>query len=202
MLKIFLDLISQFVARPAPGKPSGLTAIELAPMKKDDGLDWSNPATKISKYFTVHDACYLPSWKIHHIPSDQEKINIINTAKKMDEVKDLLKKDISVHVWIRPNKVNCPGDKNDLGDYNKAIGGASKSTHIDGLAVDFHCVGNSVDEIYDILEPKCMEMQFALENNGSIDRIKLKGGTGGPRNWVHLQIKPLLRSPLYRIFNP
>ena len=198
MLKIFLDILSQFVARPAPSsKPSGLVAIQVKPE-----IDWENPSTKISEFFTVHDACWLPSWKIHHIPSDQEQENLIKTAKKLDEVKKLLNKDIKIHVWIRPNSVNCPTSDKHGQDYNKAIGGASKSSHISGLAVDFSCVGSSVDEILNILEPKCEELQFALENNGSIERIKSKGGKGGPRNWIHLQILPLLRAPHFRIFNP
>ena len=51
-------------------------------------MDWTNPKTKISKYFTVHEATYLPSWKIYHTPSEAEKTEIVKLAQVMDIIRE------------------------------------------------------------------------------------------------------------------
>jgi hypothetical protein len=164
-------------------------------------INWFNPKDKVSKYFTVHEALYLPTWGIYHTPSETEQINIISTALVMDEVREILDRPIIVHAWVRPIKVDNISSPRHGMNYNNAIGGAGKSAHVDGLAVDWHCEGLTIDETMDIIQPKCEELEFSLENNGSVSRIANNGGMGGPRNWVHLQIRPLVFKPYWRIFN-
>ena len=68
--------------------------------------------------------------------------NIIKVARVMDEVRTLLgNKRISVTSWYRPPAVN------------RAVGGASNSMHIQGLAVDFNVQGMTPQQVYARLEP-------------------------------------------------
>lgn len=165
-------------------------------------IDWSDLNAKISNHFTVNEATYLPSWKTNHNPSDEEKANILKLAAVMDQIRDLVGASISVNVWIRPSSLDNPNSPHNDGDYNALIGGAHNSSHITGEAVDFEVSGMTVDEVLDAIEPKCMDLGFTLENNGSAERIASKGGSGDARNWVHASTRPLLRAPIYRIFNP
>lgn len=145
-------------------------------------IDWNDKKAKISKHFTVHEATFLPSWRIYHTPSEEEKKEIIKLAKIMDGIRDDLGKAIIVHVWIRPKKVNCPGHARDGQDYNVFIGSTSKkSAHIFGKGIDFHVSGHSgpagCKEIRDKLEPK-------LESLG----VRMEDINGG---WVHLDTNPV-----------
>lgn len=129
-----------------------------------------------------------------HVPGQDVLDNIIELAKRMDRVRELIGKPITVHVWLRPE---VPGK----GDYNALIGGSPNSSHKVGMAVDFSVKGMTIDEIMDIVQPKLNDLKLATENNGSVVRIANNGGSGGPRNWVHLQSRPLSGQP-WRIFNP
>src|SRR5690606_2229521 len=93
-------------------------------------IDWKNPAAKISKHFTVKEACWLPSWGVMHIPSEDEKKNILFMAGKMDLVRDFLQKAVKIHVWIRP-VLNNPDSKYHGQDYNAFVKGAKASAHKD-----------------------------------------------------------------------
>jgi hypothetical protein len=148
-----------------------------------------------SSYFTWKEALWLPRWNMAYIPDQATLDNIIELARRMDAVRVLVGKPINVTVWLRPN---VPGK----GDYNALIGGASNSSHKTGQAVDFGVNGLTVDQVLDIVQPKLMGLQLSAENNGSIDRIAKNGGSGGPRNWIHLQSRPLSGSVPWRIFNP
>lgn len=160
-------------------------------------IDWLNPKSKISKYFTTHEATFLPSFHCYHIPSNQEKQNIILMAQKMDIIREFLNTSITVSVWIRPTKVNCPTfdpkliklKENDprqkaLDDlnYNLFIGStATKSAHIQGLAVDFTTKDLTPDEVREKLVPKIDEFQIRIELlPGSswvhVDNMWIKGG--------------------------
>lgn len=68
--------------------------------------------------------------------------NIVKAARMMDEVRKFLgDKPISVTSWYRPVHVN------------QAVGGATQSTHILGIAVDFNVRGMKPSEVYQKLEP-------------------------------------------------
>lgn len=135
-------------------------------------VNWSNPSDKISKYFTVKEACWLPSWGIMHVPSEAEKANIMKMAAIMDVIREKVGKPISVHCWIRPTSVNCPGSAHHGGNYNLAIGStALHSAHIIGKAVDWDC-GTNCDDVRTLLAPQLEAMGLRME--------KMPGG-----NWVH-----------------
>ena len=143
-------------------------------------INWDDKNSKISKYFTVHEATYLPSWGIYHTPSEDEKLNIVEMAGKMDQVRDFIGESIKVHCWIRPTTVNSPQNEKNGKDYNGFVGGAPKSAHIVGKAVDWSVVGKKTteqcDNIRKLLEPKLEEFQIRMEDHS------------GP--WVHNDIYP------------
>lgn len=140
---------------------------------KDVGIltDWSNPESMISKYFKVKEALYLPSWKCLHIPSDEEKANIIKHANNMDLIRDFLNASIKIHCWIRPilNNSNSPHHGQ---DYNLLVGGAPHSAHKIGLAADYDVLGLNCDLVRTKLEPMLEQWNMRLED---------APGT----NWVH-----------------
>jgi len=68
--------------------------------------------------------------------------NIIRMAKRMDEVRSRLgDRSITVTSWYRPPAVN------------RAVGGASRSTHLQGHGVDFVVAGLSPGEVQRQLDP-------------------------------------------------
>jgi len=139
-------------------------------------VNWNDPKSMISKHFTVHEATWLPSWRCHHVPSESEKANLIKMATKADAIRDTVGLPMTVHVWIRPSRLNCPGFdphtvtcKNDAQraalaalDYNAFVGGAGHSGHIPGLALDYDC-GEDCDVTRARLEPKLDSMNIRME---------------------------------------
>lgn len=78
------------------------------------------------KHFIWREALWLPKWVIYAMPLDQViESNIRQTAMKMDLIRNHFNRPIKVTSWYRPL------------EYNKLIGGARKSAHIEGLACDF-----------------------------------------------------------------
>lgn len=149
-------------------------------------INWLDPKAKISKYFTVKEALWLPSWQVMHTPSDTEKDNIVKMAQAMDLVRDFIDSPISIHVWIRPSTVNAPGSAHDQQDYNAFIKGAKSSSHRLGRAVDWSCKGQDCDDVRAKLEPKLEEFGLRME--------KLLGSS-----WVHLDNMPVISN---RYFKP
>lgn len=124
------------------------------------------------KHFTWHDSCYLPSWQIHHIPSDVEQQNIIATALIMEKIREYLGLPINIHVWMRPI-LNNPTSKYNGQDYNKLVGGAINSEHKVGNAVDFDVSTLTCDNVRAKLLSKLIEFNIRMENKFL-------------SNWVHV----------------
>jgi hypothetical protein len=153
-------------------------------------IDWNNPQCKISKYFTVGEATYLASIKEYHIPSEEEKTNIIEFAKKMDSIRELVQAPISVHCWIRPISVNCNNDKYQGFNYNAHIGSkALKSAHISGIACDFHVKGFEGND-------KCASIRNILLLYLDSLGIRMEDIQG---NWIHVDMAPVKST---RFFKP
>lgn len=125
-------------------------------------VDWSDANCLISKHFTVKEALWLPQWGVLHIPSDQEKENILAHAKNMDHVRDFLGCALTVHCWIRP-VLNNPSSPHHGEDYNALVGGAPKSGHKIGSATDYDPAGMTCDEARAKLEPKLEEFNLRME---------------------------------------
>lgn len=138
-------------------------------------IDWTNPKSKIGKYFTVKDACWLPTWKKLHSPTEQEKANILRACAVLDTIRDFIGRPINVHCWIRPT------------EYNKLIGGAPQSMHLYGLAVDFDCSENC-DATRAKLLQKLAEWDIRMEDKPN-------------SSWVHIDLKPIPATGI-RFFKP
>jgi hypothetical protein len=118
-------------------------------------INWSDPKCPISKHFTVHDALYLKSWDVYHIPTEAEIQGILSLAPLMDEIWETFG-EMERHCWLRPIKTNFNGEirvklsksdpkyqmKKDAlkrKDYNAFIGSTSPSgAHPKGRGLDFH----------------------------------------------------------------
>lgn len=144
-------------------------------------IKWDDPSGKVSRYFTVNEAIYLPRWGRLATADDglnddvkQALFKFLNEV--MDPVRELLGKPIKVHVCYRPKK------------YNEEVKGATESAHMArndakfGLiaAIDFSCdlspgpIGQDCDAAKKILKPKLEELGARMEDNGQ------------GASWVHL----------------
>ena len=82
---------------------------------------------KISKYFTMGEATYSSTAirrGIKNTPSWSERTNIRYTARRLDEVREILGRPVVVSSWFRSARLN------------RAVGGSSSSGHRKGMAVD------------------------------------------------------------------
>lgn len=155
-----------------------------------NSINWDDPKSKISKYFTVKEALLLPSIKTLHIPSEEEKVNIVALAEKMDLVRELVGKAIVVHCWIRPTAVKCSDVQYLNFNYNEYSGSkAKKSAHIIGKAIDFHVSGsegrNGCDYIRGLLLPNLEDWGLRMEDIAG--------------DWIHLDTAPVISQ---RFFKP
>ncbi len=139
------------------------------PLKKTqetkEMIDWKDPKAKISKYFSVHEATYLPSWAVHHYPSDSEKNNILKMAQVADKLRDYFGESMNIHCWTRPTYVDAIGSQYNGMDYNAHVGGAKNSSHILGLAIDYDVLGISCDLAREklVMDHKLEELNIRME---------------------------------------
>ncbi len=145
-----------------------------------------------NNFFKWGEALWLPSLSTYHVPSEQEIKNITETCLKLDLFRKHLNKPFIINCWIRPTKVNDINKKYNGVNYNKlpTINGATLSSHIPGLAIDFSVKGMTVDQAMALIEPKLTEFQMSAERNGSAVK----------RNWLHLQNRQV--GDCWRVFNP
>lgn len=142
-------------------------------------IDWTNPSAKISQNFVVKEALWLPQWSRLANTTDGFNImvqdNLVDTFKVLDKIRILFGKPVSVHCAYRPQA------------YNILVGGAPRSAHILGKAIDFSIQGVNCDAVRANLLPKLKAFGLRMENNpGS--------------NWVHIDTMPT--DEKFRYFKP
>ncbi|EFX62689.1 hypothetical protein DAPPUDRAFT_336587 [Daphnia pulex] len=185
-LKAINEMMTEIETLKTQQKPKLRLGISMSYQYSNwDTIDWSNPQSKISQYFSVHEATYLPSWQLHHIPSNLEKQNIVDLAKKMDAIRIMLNRPVTISCWIRPGSVNAPGTEYHGKDYNLFIKGTKNSAHKEGKAVDFYSTGISCDEIRTMLLPVLETMGLRCEQLP----------VGSP--WVHVDSRPAINGNYY-----
>lgn len=195
-------ILSLFFPKVKPEPTSANLPAKETPIKETKvEINWLDPKAKVSKYFTVKEALWLPSWNCLHSPTEEEKANIIKMGAKMDIVREFLGKPINTHCWLRPGKVNCStfDPKTiktndpikqaalDALDYNAFVKGAKRSAHKFALGVDFDC-GEDCSETRKKLLAKLEAFDMRMED------------IEGP--WVHLDIYPKETSGGVRFFKP
>jgi hypothetical protein len=156
-------------------------------------VNWTDPGCLVSKYFTVHDAIYLPKWNRLANEADglldEQKTAIFEYFEKLDKVREILGVDIITHCGYRPPA------------YNKLIKGAKESAHMARFLKDYgkkggYCAASdwhplfpkSITEACDLareyLRPHLQKLGLRMEDNpGS--------------SWVHTDSKPLAYGKLF-----
>lgn len=126
---------------------------------------------KISAYFEWKDALYLPQYLRIADESDgvtpEVKANLVVLFDKLDIIRDFFDSPILCHVAYRSP------------EYNKLVGGASKSAHLLGKAVDFHVIGVSCDKV-----------RQELIKDGLLESMELRMEDLPGSNWVHIDTMP------------
>lgn len=141
-----------------------------------------NLSDKVSKYFTLKEAIWLPKLNRAADASDGLTEAIVDNIKQiavvLDVIREFFGKPIVVHCWFRPEA------------YNALVNGAKKSMHLSALAVDFEIKGISCDDAKKMLIDgnKLEELNLRMEDNGI--------GSG----WIHLDIRA--PGPGGRFFKP
>jgi len=172
--KSLLELVLGLITKKELGVsiPIGEPKEQPAEDAKPVVIDWTDGAQMVSKYFTVHNMIYLPTWKRLANEADglneEIKENLIKLGQKMDTVREYFSKPINVHVTYRPL------------EYNKAIGGALHSAHSDGMAMDWDLMGMTCDEVREkLVTDKCL------------DTWAMRCEDAPKTNWVHLDYREL-----------
>jgi hypothetical protein len=137
-------------------------------------IDWTKPDERISKYFCVREALWLPSWNKLATPTEEEKANILKLAAKLDLIREFIKCPMEISSWLRPLQ------------YNKLIGGAPNSMHIKGLAADWTTQYDD-DAMRKLILPQLSYWKIRMEC--------LPGSC-----WVHVDLKQV--EDKYRYFKP
>lgn len=136
-------------------------------------------SSNISTYFEWKEALYLPRWNRQGEEKDGLTEGIRDNLKilfnKMDKIRELIGKPVVVHCAWRPK------------EYNKQIGGATNSAHIQGMACDFSVKDMDCDDIRKTILPHLEEWNIRMED--------LPGS-----NWVHIDYRQV--GPGGRYFKP
>jgi putative chitinase len=133
----------------------------------------------LSENFTLEEATFSETavrMGIPNEPSPEQLENMKKAAEGMEAIRKLLGKPIRVSSWLR------------LPAVNQAIGGAPKSNHMDGWAIDFTCSGYGTP----------YEVAKALkESEIQVDQVIHEFGI-----WVHVSFAPEMRNQFLTIFKP
>lgn len=109
-----------------------------------------------SKYFMWHEFLFLPSWDVYVYPTAMVHHNILLFIKKCEVVREFLQMPMIVINGYRPR------------EYNKQVGGARFSKHIEGRALDFYCPkylsAKKCSIIRNKLKPKLAEFGIRMED--------------------------------------
>ena len=125
-------------------------------------VNWADPAVQVSKYFTVHEACWLPRWsrlatRLDGLDEPLQANLFGFLTGKMDAVREWFGLPINVHCCYRPTT------------YNALVKGAPGSAHVEGLAMDFDVETLACKDAVNAILAHDMLTAWGLrmENNGA-----------------------------------
>lgn len=125
---------------------------------------------KISKYFSWNEALWLNKWGRLATEedglTDDIKSNLERLFHRMDFIREAVGSPIIVHVAYRPQK------------YNELVAGAPKSSHMKGMACDFHVKGQDCDAVRKLILEKNL-----LATHG----LRMEDNPGS--NWIHIDTR-------------
>lgn len=113
-----------------------------------------DPSSRIpgTANFTWGEALWLPRWNLYCLPTELEEQEIIKIAFKLQQIRNIFGKSITITSWLRPKA------------YNELIGGAKDSAHIYGMAVDFVVANTDCDEVRLKLLNKLDDLKIRMED--------------------------------------
>ncbi|MGZ3304554.1 MAG: D-Ala-D-Ala carboxypeptidase family metallohydrolase [Asticcacaulis sp.] len=123
----------------------------------------------LSRYFSLEELSFSDSavrFQIDNTPGPDIVANLTDTAKRLDQVQDLLGKPIQVNSGYRSPKLNT------------ALHGAINSAHTTGHAVDFVCRGFGTP---------LQVCQAIIASGLKFDQLIQEG------TWVHISFDPKMR---------
>ena len=128
---------------------------------------------KEKKYFTLREALYLPTW--HREADEKDGLNdevlrnLNGIFSTLDEIRGIFGSSITIHCAYRPPA------------YNKEIGGAPKSAHIEGKAVDFSVKGYDCNHVREVLHPILDAMKIRMEDLPDSPWVHIDSRQSAPR---------------------
>lgn len=161
-------------------------------------IDWNDPSCKISKYFTVKEAIYIPGWKRLADQSDgfgsDQQDALVDFFKRMDLVREYLAVPIIIHCAFRPPVYNslipyaAPESAHMARNLARANG-----RPILVAAADWHpkypelSIPDGVAKAEALLVPKLEEFKLRMEKNR--------------KTWIHTDSRPVPKGG-NRYFSP
>jgi hypothetical protein len=128
-------------------------------------INWNDPASKVSKYFTVGEVTNNDRRRIPINATIQS--NIITLARELDKVREAFGNPIRVTSWYRPTAINT------------AVGGARNSQHITGRAADIAPVsGMSIHHFQTWLDARWFGAFGYGAKRGGFVHIDTRNGKG------------------------
>lgn len=114
-----------------------------------------------SEFFIWGEALWCRNWQSHVIPSAEVERHIMETARRMDLIRNFFGVPLRVTSWLRPPA------------YNVLVRGAERSRHLTGQACDFIVYDVSADVARARLLPHLGDFNIRMENLPGSDWIHI-----------------------------
>jgi hypothetical protein len=127
-------------------------------------VNWSEPRSMVSRYFSVGEVTQMDRRRIPTAGSAVVK-NILKLALELDKLRDAWGHPIGITSWYRPPAINA------------AVGGVSNSQHINGGAVDVYTIGGDPKRFEEWLKTKWGGgLGYGVASGRGFTHLDLRGG--------------------------
>lgn len=123
--------------------------------------------------FKWSELLFLPKWDIFCYPSIEQAENLMHICQKLQIIRDMLSKPISITSALRPSNYNAWSDP-------YGVGGAKKSAHTLGKAIDFIVIGMSSNDARAWLIPDLEKLEIRVENLPNSSWVHIDASDVGP----------------------